>query len=43
MKRTIEDIRSNLDHVGCDNETALEMCDEIERLRDALAKAEDCP
>ena len=33
MKRTIEDIRENLDHVGCDNETALEMCDEIERLR----------
>ena len=33
MKRTIEDIRDNLDHVGCDNETALEMCDEIERLR----------
>jgi len=33
MKRTIEDIRENLAFVGCDNETALEMCEEIERLR----------
>lgn len=33
MKRTITDIRENMPHVGCDNATALEMCDEIERLR----------
>jgi hypothetical protein len=33
MKRTLEDIRENLSFVGCDNETALEMCAEIERLR----------
>lgn len=33
MKRTIEDIRSNLDFVGCDNETAADLCAEIERLR----------
>jgi hypothetical protein len=42
MKRTLEDIRENLDHVGCDNETAREMCDEIERLHaraDATALA----
>jgi hypothetical protein len=32
MKRTTADIRENLDHVGCDNETALELCDEIERM-----------
>ena len=32
MKRTIDDIRGNLSFVGCDNETALEMCEEIERL-----------
>ena len=32
MKRTLADIRENLDHVGCDNETALEMVAEIERL-----------
>ena len=32
MKRTTEDIRENLSFVGCDNETALEMCEEIERL-----------
>jgi len=38
MKRTIEDIRENLSFVGCDNETALELCDEIERLRDELDK-----
>ena len=31
--RTIEDIRSNLDYVGCDNETVLALCDEVERLR----------
>ena len=36
MTRTIEDIRENMPHVGCDNETALEMCDEIERLREEL-------
>jgi len=33
MNRTIGYIRANLDHVGCDNGTALEMCAEIERLR----------
>lgn len=38
MKRTLDDIRANLDHVGCDNATALEMCSEIERLR-ALLRA----
>lgn len=31
MKRSVGDIRANLDHVGCDNETAREMCDEIEK------------
>lgn len=33
MKRTLEDIRENMPFVGCDNATALEMCDEVERLR----------
>ena len=33
MQRTLADIRDNLPHVGCDNDTALEMCAEIERLR----------
>jgi len=32
MKRAVEEIRDNMDYVGCDNATALEMCDEIERL-----------
>ena len=32
MKRGLDDIRGNMPHVGCDNDTALEMCDEIERL-----------
>ena len=32
MKRTTEDIREKLSFHGCDNETALEMCEEIERL-----------
>jgi len=44
MKRTTEDIRDNLSFVGCDNETALEMCEEIERLRaimDRLPKTAD--
>lgn len=36
MKRTLEDIRANLPHVGCDNETTLEMCAEIEATRAAL-------
>jgi len=35
MKRHIDEIRQNVPHVGCDNETALEMCAEIERLRAA--------
>jgi hypothetical protein len=38
MKRTLEDIRANLDHVGCDNATAAEMCAEIERLIAALVQ-----
>ena len=37
MRRTIDDIRSNLDFVGCDNATALELCDEVERLQAELA------
>ena len=32
MKRTLADIRDNLAWVGCDNETALELCAEVERL-----------
>lgn len=40
MKRTLEDIRANLDFVGCDNETAREMCDEITRLRAELEIAQ---
>ena len=46
MRRTTEDIRSNLDYVGCDNDTALEMCAEIERLRVSLSLAgldKECP
>ncbi len=39
MKRSLEDIRANLDFVGCDNETALELCAEIERLRADLREA----
>jgi hypothetical protein len=38
MKRTIADIRENLPFVGCDNETAAEMLDEIERLRAEIAE-----
>ena len=30
--RTLADIRGNLEHVGCDNQTALELCAEVERL-----------
>ena len=33
MKRTTDDIREKLSFQGCDNETVLEMCDEIERLQ----------
>ena len=33
MKRSLTDIRENLDYVSCDNETARELCDEVERLR----------
>lgn len=36
--RTLEDIRSNLDFVGCDNQTALDLCDEVERLRSRVEK-----
>lgn len=36
MKRTLDDIRMNIDHVGCDNDIAIEMCDEIERLRSTI-------
>jgi len=36
MKRSVEEIRENMDYVGCDNATALEMCDEIERLQGLL-------
>lgn len=32
MRRTLQDIRTNIDHVGCDNATAHEMCDRIETL-----------
>lgn len=32
MKRTLDDIRENMDWVGCDNATALEMCDRISQL-----------
>lgn len=39
MRRSIKDIRENIDHVGCDNDTAVEMCDEIEGLREALRAA----
>ena len=38
MKRTIDDIRDNLSWVGCDNETALEMCEEIERLTNRISE-----
>ena len=31
MNRSIADIRENLDYVGCDNATALELTMEIER------------
>jgi hypothetical protein len=34
--RSLEDIRDNLDFVGCDNATALELCDEIEQLNRCL-------
>lgn len=37
MNRSLEDILANLDHVGCDNQTAIELCDEIEQLRVALS------
>lgn len=39
--RTLDDIRSNLDYVGCDNRTVLELCDEVERLREKLPKTKD--
>lgn len=40
MNRTTEDIRDNMDYVGCDNQTALEMCDEIDRLTSILTEIE---
>jgi hypothetical protein len=33
VKRSLEDIRDNLDFVGCDNATAMGLCDEIKQLR----------
>lgn len=36
MYRTLADIRENMDYVGCDNSTASDLCDEVERLRAAL-------
>jgi hypothetical protein len=36
MNRTIADILDNLDHVGCDNETARELCEQVQRLQDDL-------
>jgi hypothetical protein len=39
MQRTLDDIRSNLDHVGCDNATALELCNEIDNLCAQLREA----
>lgn len=40
--RTLTDIRENIDYVGCDNATALDLCAQIDRLtRDLdLARAE---
>ena len=35
MKRSLTDIRENLYYVGCDNETARELCEEVERLDEA--------
>jgi outer membrane murein-binding lipoprotein Lpp len=43
MKRTLEDIRENLDVWYCDNETVLELCAEVERLNSVVAKlTRDC-
>lgn len=43
MKRTLEDIRENLDVRYCDNETVLELCAEVERLNSVVAKlTRDC-
>src|SRR6202021_3804824 len=39
MRAPLDDIRSNLDHVGCDNATALELCDEIDNLCAQLREA----
>ena len=42
--RTTADIRDNLDFVGCDNATAMELCDEVDRLQaivDRLPKTAD--
>jgi hypothetical protein len=44
MKRTTDDIREKLSFQGCDNVTALEMCDLIDQLReivDRLPKTAD--
>ncbi len=38
MKRTLEDIRENLDVWYCDNETVLELCAEVERLNSVVEK-----
>ena len=42
MKRSLTDIRENLDYVGCDNETARELCDEVERLSRQRIFCEHC-
>src|SRR6202021_959856 len=39
MRAPPDDIRSNLDHVGCDNAAALELCDEIDNLCAQLREA----
>ena len=38
MKRSIHDIRDNLDYVGCDDDTARELCDEVQRLRIGIGR-----
>ena len=38
MKRTLIDIRENLPFVGCDNDTALELCARVEELEAELRR-----
>lgn len=40
-RRTIGDIRANMDFVGCDNATAIDLCDRVEALEAALRKCAD--